>query len=225
MNTNPSAKRILVFGDSNTWGRVPGDDNAQRYPVNKRWTGILQTNLGIEYEIIEEGLNGRTTNYESPHKNGKNGNLYLLSCLESHNPIDIVVLALGKNDLKEKYELSAEDIVDGLEKCINTVKEEGTTFEGGFPRVLIIPPLIIEEKLRTRGGKNIVDFKGGKAKSIALQTLYKILSQEEGCEFLDVNKHVKVSEIDGVHMDEQAHTIYAKLVAERLQVFLYNSDY
>ena len=109
MNTNPKAIRVLAFGDSNTWGRVPGGDNNARFPLNIRWTGVLQELLGNEYEIIEEGLKGRTTNVNTHFKAGKNGKEYLLPCLESHKPLDFVILSLGSNDLKARYNRSPED--------------------------------------------------------------------------------------------------------------------
>jgi len=39
-------KTILCYGDSNVWGNIPGSYNpetglSQRFPKNKRWTGIL----------------------------------------------------------------------------------------------------------------------------------------------------------------------------------------
>ena len=71
MNTNPKAKRILCFGDSNTWGRIPGK-KFRRFPVDQRWTGILQKLLGEDYEVIEEGLTARVVVGEAHERRGKN---------------------------------------------------------------------------------------------------------------------------------------------------------
>ena len=94
-------KRILCFGDSNTWGWNPA--NKERFDENSRWTGILKNKLGENYDIIEEGLNGRTTVWDDPIEGYKNGKKHLPSCLESHRPLDIVVLMLGTNDLKSRF--------------------------------------------------------------------------------------------------------------------------
>lgn len=49
MNTNPSAKVILCYGDSNTWGQSDNKNSAGRYPVDTRWTGLLQRQLGDDF--------------------------------------------------------------------------------------------------------------------------------------------------------------------------------
>ena len=51
--------------------------------------------------VIEEGLNGRTTVWDDPIEGYKSGKEYLIPCIETHKPIDIVVLWLGTNDLKK----------------------------------------------------------------------------------------------------------------------------
>ena len=85
-------KTILCYGDSNTWGYIPGTGN--RYPRQVRWTGVLQNLLGEKFHVIEEGLNGRTTVMDDPTRIAKNGLPYLRPCLDSHAPIDLVVLML-----------------------------------------------------------------------------------------------------------------------------------
>ncbi|PIX76714.1 MAG: arylesterase, partial [bacterium (Candidatus Ratteibacteria) CG_4_10_14_3_um_filter_41_18] len=96
----------LCYGDSNTWGYIPA--TAKRYAVGCRWPGVLQKLLGDSWEVIEEGVNSRTTVFDDPKHIGKNGKTYLVPCLETHNPIDIVILYLGTNDLKERFNRSVE---------------------------------------------------------------------------------------------------------------------
>ena len=97
-------KTILCYGDSNTYGYNPS--NGFRYPENVRWTGRLQSALGEGYKIIEEGCNGRTTIFDDPLEGWKNGLGYLRPCLNSHKPVDIVIMMLGSNDLKETFHAS-----------------------------------------------------------------------------------------------------------------------
>lgn len=101
MNTNVNAKRVLCFGDSNTWGYIPA--SGKRHPVGIRWTTLLQEKLGSDFEVIEEGLNSRTTDMNDPKHVGKNGLAYLRPCLETHDPIDLIILMLGTNDMKERF--------------------------------------------------------------------------------------------------------------------------
>jgi lysophospholipase L1-like esterase len=91
-------KTIVCFGDSNTWGYVPGS-NGERFPREVRWPRRLQAALGEEYEVIAEGLSGRTATVERPDAEGRNGLPYLLPCLHSHAPVDLVVIFLGTNDV------------------------------------------------------------------------------------------------------------------------------
>jgi len=94
-------KTILCFGDSNTWGYIPGSDG-ERFPRADRWPVRLQAALGAEYEVVAEGLNGRTATMDSPVAEGRNGLTYLLPCLHSHAPLDLVVIYLGTNDLGDR---------------------------------------------------------------------------------------------------------------------------
>lgn len=106
-------KTILCYGDSNTYGAIPIDFDlldkhfiASHYRLSKekRWSSILQAELGSTYHVIEEGLNGRTTVWDDPTEGKhKNGLTYLIPCLETHAPIDLVILMLGTNDLKPKF--------------------------------------------------------------------------------------------------------------------------
>ena len=118
-------KTILCFGDSNTWGFDPDATASSPYPIRHahdvRWTGVLARELGQEFHVIEEGQNGRTTVHEDPIVQHRNGRTYLPPCLESHKPIDLVVLMLGTNDLKAMFHLrggrgvAGEDIA--AERC------------------------------------------------------------------------------------------------------------
>src|SRR5262245_41824824 len=103
---------VLCYGDSNTWGFVPG--TGARYALDVRWPGVLREQLGPEYWVIEEGLNGRTTVWEDPEVAGRNGQQYLPPCLQTHRPLDAVILFLGLNDLKTKFGATAETIAEGL---------------------------------------------------------------------------------------------------------------
>jgi len=91
-------KTVVCFGDSNTWGYVAGSDG-ERYPREVRWPNRLQELLGDDWEVIAEGLNGRTATFERPDSEGRNGLPYLLPCLHSHAPVDAVVIFLGTNDV------------------------------------------------------------------------------------------------------------------------------
>ena len=106
------ASTILCYGDSNTWGFVPGSEG-ERFSWEERWPGVLQGELGADYRVIEEGLSGRTTVLDNPLEPYRNGREYLLPCLQSHQPLDLVVIFLGTNDLGDRYSLPPLDIARG----------------------------------------------------------------------------------------------------------------
>ena len=120
---------VLCYGDSNTYGYNPS--NGFRYPPDVRWTGRLQRLLGEGYHVVEEGCNGRTTVYDDPLEGWKNGIDYLKPCLNSHKPVDIVILMLGSNDLKEVFHASPEDIANGAAELVKVIREFTQEKQGG----------------------------------------------------------------------------------------------
>ena len=107
-------KTIVCYGDSNTYGYNP--ENGFRYEYEERWTTILQKELKDSAIVIPEGLNGRTTSFEDELRPGRNGATYLDPCLHSHGPIDLVVLMLGTNDLKIRFQATPTDIGKGIDR-------------------------------------------------------------------------------------------------------------
>ena len=106
-------KTILCFGDSNTWGCKPITTPGvfERHPPEVRWPGVFREQLGPGYTVIEEGANGRTTVHNDPFEGAHlNGRTYFSPCLETHMPLDLVIIMLGTNDLKPRFGLNAFDI-------------------------------------------------------------------------------------------------------------------
>jgi lysophospholipase L1-like esterase len=215
-------KTILCYGDSNTYGTKPIDINLleipfeptyYRYPKDKRWTGILQKELGGEFEVIEEGLNGRTTVFDDPVEGiHKNGLTYLVPCLESHAPIDLVILMLGTNDLKKRFSLSAFDIAFSVGVLVKTIQASKSGPNGTSPKVLILCPpplgkLTYFEDL----------FDDGIEQSKNLAQNYKKIANLYGCSFMDVGEIIKPSDIDGVHYDEEDVAKLGKEVARMVK--------
>lgn len=175
---------ILCYSDSNTWGYVPtvvASKTIERYSYNIRWPGVLQTLLGKDYYVVEEGLNGRTTNLDFHIAPNRNGKMYLSSCLYSHAPIELVILALGANDFKTYFNRKPKDIRNGLAELINIIQT--STYGAKMkvaPKILIIPPFVslpsIEQYIDENG---IVFFKGAIKKSQLLIEQYAALAEEK----------------------------------------------
>lgn len=213
MNINPEASTILCYGDSNTWGLRP-DGQGGRFPANERWTGRLQALLGDNFAIVEEGLSFRTTDIDDdPALNGKT---YLESCIKSHNPLDIVAIMLGTNDLKTDYNRSANDIAVALGGLVYLSKEVGQTKTGQSPDVLLISPILLDN--------TAPDFTGPVAKSYDDQSVQKsvnlagaieVVASKIDARFFDASK-VAFPSSDGRHMGAESHAALATALAEMI---------
>ena len=107
---------ILCFGDSNTYGYKP--DGTGRFDTDTRWTSLLQKKLGADHRVIEEGLCGRTTVFQDDLREGRRGLDLIGVTMEMHNPIDLLIVMLGTNDCKARYNASAGTIAKGLAQVI-----------------------------------------------------------------------------------------------------------
>ncbi len=206
-------KNILCYGDSNTWGFDPATGN--RIIYNKRWSGVLQNNLGADFNVIEEGLNGRTTVWDDPlHGGFKNGKEYLTPCLASHKPLDLVILFLGTNDLKTRFSLSASEVTSGIQVLVNMVLNSNSGIDEASPQLLLVsPPLIGEVPASSRFCE---EFEGACEKSRKLGPYFKEVAREYNLEFLDASDIVKASEIDGIHLDMDQHIKLGHSMAEKV---------
>ena len=200
---------VLTFGDSNTHGTPPIIDRTvyARFGADVRWPPLMARELG--WDLVEEGLPGRTAQFNDPimgpHMNGQAG---LRIALESHGPIDLLVIMLGTNDVKARFCASAEAVTGGIASLLDIAQGlEMQTRHGGFPVLVICPPPVVEV------GPIKDEFYGGAARSQALPPLYKALAQARGCGFLDAGQVISVSPLDGVHYDAAAHGVLAAAVA------------
>lgn len=192
-------KTILAFGDSNTWGTIPG--TRTRFGYDQRWPGIVESHLVTFARVREEGLSGRTTVWDDPFRPGRNGARFLPQLLESHSPIDLLVIMLGTNDLKQYFGLTACDAARGVGTLIELSQSSSTGPEGGPPMVLIIAP----PRMGPLSPDQTLKYRGAPRKSQLFTRYYSAVASAFGCHFLDSSTIVSPSLIDGVHLDEEAH--------------------
>jgi len=204
--------KILCFGDSNTWGAIPGE--MRRYNIMQRWPTILKNYLPVGCELIEEGQAGRTAAHNDPKEQERNALSYLPTCLDKHRP-DVVLILLGTNDLKKRFKLSAEDISDGVTLIAETVlKFEGEAKEKKPSVLLIAPPPIDEVGCFSRM------FAGGAEKSRHLANLYARSADTLGCAFFDAGKVVKPCNKEGIHWPADQHQLFADALAPEVHKLL-----
>ncbi len=202
-------KTVLCYGDSNTWGADP--ESGERFAPGVRWPGVLGRELGDEFRVIEEGLNGRTTLRDDPIEGAhKNGRTYLRACLESHDPVDLVTLMLGTNDLKARFGASASDIAQGAAVLADEILRSGCGPGDGAPVVLMISPPPVG-KLTDMAEM----FEGAEKKSMRFREHYERFAEQYGCEFMDAGEFVSSSDLDGIHLEAGEHRKLGEAVAER----------
>lgn len=212
--------RILCYGDSNTWGCGPTlQPPAPRHPTDSRWPRVLGAELGPYCEVIEEGLNARTTDTQDPMQPlitgaGVDGAAYLPACLASHLPLDLVVIMLGTNDLKAHFARSPLRIALGAGRLLDIVQriDGGIGTQYSSPAVLLIcpPPL---------GEMNFFadEFAGGHDKSRALPPAYAAVAKAAGALFLDAGTVVSTDGPDGLHLSAEAQIALGRAVAAMLR--------
>ena len=220
-------KRVLVFGDSNTWGWVPVERGipTTRYAADLRWPGIAQAALGDGYDVIEEGLSGRTTDLPDDDPTvkeltgmGLDGSAYLPAAVASHLPLDLVVIMLGTNDLKAKFGRSPEAIAQGVRGLVQQVRriDRGAWTEYPAPQVLVLapPPLVQTERFPA------AILAGGIDKSRVLASHLEAVTAATGAEFLDVGSITRADGVDGIHLSEAAHRKIGLAVADKIRAIL-----
>lgn len=202
-------KAILCFGDSNTYGYRPED--GKRFPSDIRWTGVLkQLFEKKEVEVIEEGLVGRTTVFEDSLRPGRKGIEYLVPLLETHNPIDTLVLMLGTNDCKTIYNASAKVIGLGIEQLIQRAKNYNPDLN-----ILLVSPIHLGNEVWKEGFDPEFNEKSVEV-SKGLESVYRKIANKYGCRFLAASAVAKPSSVDQEHLDEEGHLALAKEVYKTL---------
>lgn len=211
-------KNILCFGDSNTWGFIPEsitESFPRRHPHDVRWTGVLARELGEGFRIIEEGQNGRTTVHDDPFALVRNAKAVLPAILESHKPLDLVVLMLGTNDLKNVFGVSPAEIAVGAKILAQTILSSDAGLSAKPPRLLLLCPPTIGEL------SHLPDLEAkltnAQARSQQLPKHYEAVAAALGCAYLNTQEIITPSPVDGIHLDAAAHQKLGQAVAAKIK--------
>ncbi|MFA6504732.1 MAG: SGNH/GDSL hydrolase family protein [Treponemataceae bacterium] len=213
-------KTILCYGDSNTWGADPATGG--RFDRFTRWAGVMRGILNAdcppsdpEYWVVEEGQNGRTTCRDDPVEPGRNGLAYIQTILESHKPLDLVIVFLGTNDLKVRFAPTAQDIARGAQRVVAAAQNSGTGIDGKAPKTLMIVPAPVARLSYFKE-----TFAGSEEISKKLAARYRQYAAEIGSEFLDAGSVIVSSDLDGIHLDRDQHKKLGEAIAEKVKTML-----
>lgn len=211
-------RTILCFGDSNTWGFIPEsitESHPRRHAPDVRWTGVLAHALGAGYRVIEEGQNGRTTVHDDPFAASRNAKPVLPALLESHKPLDLVVLMLGTNDLKSVFSVSPGEIAAGVQVLAKMILGSDAGINALPPKLLLMcPPVILDN---THLPDVAAKFPNAPEHSRDLPRCYAALAAALGCAYLNTQALIEPSPVDGIHLDAAAHEKLGLAVADKVK--------
>lgn len=207
--------RILVFGDSNSWGYDAASYDsltgiAKRMPSSVRWPGRVQKSLGNNFTVIENCMNGRTLMQDDPYFPNRLGLRSLQEALDVNAPLDLVIIALGCNELKHVFNLSAGMIAYGLDRLVAEAKISQYGYSA--PKVLVLAPHPTSPDI----GNMLFGFSFGPLayeKSLALPELYRQIAEKHSCSFVScADEPLELNSRDGLHYSPQDHAKVADLV-------------
>jgi lysophospholipase L1-like esterase len=201
-------KHILCFGDSNTWGYM--SESKLRFNFNSRWTGVLQQTLGNSYRIIEEGLNGRTSVFNDKDRPYRSGADLLPILMESHAPIDIVVIMLGTNDLKTKYSSTSLQISNNVKSLCQLAMN--CEYNPKAQIILISPSHVVK-----MNKEDSIEFSGAIEKSRGLSLHYKKVAKDLNMHFVNAAQIVEITGGDGIHWTSQQHRKFGLRMAKTIE--------
>lgn len=204
-------KQILVYGDSLSWGIVPG--TRRRLPFLQRWPGILEAELvrvGLSVRVIEDCLNGRRTVWDDPFKPGRNGLTGIEQRIEVNSPLALVILMLGTNDFQSVHQHNASHSAQGIASLVRAIRRAPIEPDMPVPRILLVAP----PRAQTAAGAMAEKFANAREKSAGLGSAYAAIAAEMTCEFFDAARVLGVSEVDGVHLDADQHERLGRHLAD-----------
>lgn len=208
-DTVAGVRSILCYGDSNTWGYDPA--TAERFGRHDRWPGVLRAQLGDDVDVVEAGLSGRTSAYTDPLDSNLNGLTFLPVCLATHEPLDVVVLFLGTNDLFLPGGFTAQFAAQGVGALVDVVARSTVGPDGGAPKSLVVvpPPFAPLGELEPWSPHGV-------AESARFSVAFQRMAKEHPCRLLDLHGIVESSPVDGIHFDVPGHAAIGAAVADAL---------
>jgi lysophospholipase L1-like esterase len=193
-------KSVLAYGDSLTFGASP-IRNGPRHPYEDRWPTALEQGLGGAARVIAEGLGGRTTAHDDWFNPAdRNGARILPTLLESHSPLDMVIVMLGTNDLKPFHGRTAAEAARGMVRLVQIIRGHAAMQGAPVPQILLVapPPMCDtdnEDMMGHFGGRGVIE------ESRRFPAAYRRRAEELGVGFFDAGTVARADPADGVHLD------------------------
>lgn len=200
-------RRIVCFGDSNTYGFSPFD--CSRYSKDIRWTGVLDKLLGDKFEVVNEGKNARTIAFDDPYNEGCNGMADIDACIDANVPFDLMIIMLGTNDLKAYFEATPQIIAQNLLKMCEVIRAKTDA------RILLASPMLLGDQiefspLHLEFGRQQVEY------SFELAPNIKKVAEQVGADFIDIAVVAMSSDVDCLHLVPEEHDKLAHAMRDKV---------
>lgn len=202
-------KKVLCYGDSNTWGCSPADGS--RFGEDVRWPMVMASCLGSGFEIIEDAMCGRTV-LDLNSDPELNGIAWIQSKIESYIPLFAVIICLGTNDVFDPGEIPLPRIRGGLDRIISTIRESHIKHNIQSPHIILLTPV-----MPTAQPEEMNFYRLQINKAAALIAEYTILARETGSLCLDISGIITASDKDGSHLERESHIKLGRTVAEYIK--------
>lgn len=217
MNTNPKSKSILLYGDSFVFGKVGGEN--KRLDVKIRFSGVLQDTLGIEYDVIEEGLRARTLSGENGFFEDRDGLKQFGPILGSHLPLNLIIILLGTNDFNSKSHKDPNHAMQDLKAYQQEIQVWAKFLEVPMPKILLVAPPAIKTEYFDEGQREIFGEKA-QAKISQIAEVYRKSANELEWEFLNANDICEASTVDGVHLDDVNNRMLGEALSKLIRIIV-----
>lgn len=198
-------KRILVFADSNGWGYTPG--SGARMDEDSRWPAVLDSLLPGDCQVIEDCANGRTIAFDDPICEYRNGIRQIGASLYCNDPVDLLVIMLGINDVRSVYNARPPFIARALRSLVEKAVKEGTP---GMKILVVTPPTLRACALH---GPLAYYYDEESVKNCeGLAPCYEATAKNLRAGYFDASAVAAVSDVDGVHLDAENHRKLARAI-------------
>ena len=187
-------RKILCYGDSNTYGYDARSPFGDRFPDEYCWPYRL--GRALDAVTVNAGMNGRCiprSDYAIAVE---------LASVKRALPCDLIIVMLGSNDILSDVCSSAGEIAEKMKAFLYAFTRAAP--DAAF--LLIAPPEIaFSPEMRSC--------------SVQLSLCYKALAREMGILFADAGEWALPLAWDGVHFTAEGHRIFAERTAALLRTF------
>ena len=192
-------RRLLCYGDSNTYGYDPRSYLGGRYPKSVRWTALLDAE---GWEVINQGENGRSI--PQLDQEIKTAVQTILSA-----KTEAAVIMLGSNDLLQCPGLTAENCGGRMERFLTSLLAETPA----TLKIALVAPPPMELGAWVSDQRTIET-------SHQLAECYEAVAHRLGIAFADAGAWNVGLAYDGVHFSEEGHLAFAKGMRKALDALL-----